>query len=94
MRRRFAPPWSAERIPGGYVVKDAVCYASGLWTRCMRPSKSLPLTAIRTSRLLPSMPHDSAKAYQLASSHFDGTDHRATVGAATLCGVRRPASLG
>jgi hypothetical protein len=21
--RRFKPPWSAERIPGGYVVKDA-----------------------------------------------------------------------
>ena len=23
MPRRFAPPWTAERIPGGYVVKDA-----------------------------------------------------------------------
>jgi hypothetical protein len=23
MTRRFKPPWSAERIPGGYVVKDA-----------------------------------------------------------------------
>lgn len=23
MPRRFKPPWSAERIPGGYVVKDA-----------------------------------------------------------------------
>jgi hypothetical protein len=21
--RRFPPPWTAERIPGGYVVKDA-----------------------------------------------------------------------
>ena len=21
--RRFKPPWTAERIPGGYVVKDA-----------------------------------------------------------------------
>lgn len=23
MPRRFKPPWTAERIPGGYVVKDA-----------------------------------------------------------------------
>ena len=23
MPRRFPPPWTAERIPGGYVVKDA-----------------------------------------------------------------------
>jgi hypothetical protein len=23
MSRRFSPPWSAEQIPGGYVVKDA-----------------------------------------------------------------------
>ena len=23
MPRRFEPPWTAERIPGGYVVKDA-----------------------------------------------------------------------
>jgi hypothetical protein len=23
MPRRFAPPWTTERIPGGYVVKDA-----------------------------------------------------------------------
>jgi hypothetical protein len=23
MPRRFAPPWTAEQIPGGYVVKDA-----------------------------------------------------------------------
>ena len=23
MVRRFKPPWTAERIPGGYVVKDA-----------------------------------------------------------------------
>lgn len=23
MPRRFKPPWRAERIPGGYVVKDA-----------------------------------------------------------------------
>jgi hypothetical protein len=23
MPRRFKPPWVAERIPGGYVVKDA-----------------------------------------------------------------------
>ena len=23
MPRRFAPPWSVERIPRGYVVKDA-----------------------------------------------------------------------
>ena len=23
MPRRFKPPWSAERIPGGYKVKDA-----------------------------------------------------------------------
>ena len=23
MLRRFQPPWIAERIPGGYVVKDA-----------------------------------------------------------------------
>ena len=23
MRRGFKPPWTAERIPGGYVVKDA-----------------------------------------------------------------------
>ena len=23
MSRRFPPPWSAERIPGGFVVKDA-----------------------------------------------------------------------
>jgi hypothetical protein len=23
MTRRFKPPWSTERIPGGYVVKDA-----------------------------------------------------------------------
>ncbi len=23
MPRRFKPPWFAERIPGGYVVKDA-----------------------------------------------------------------------
>jgi len=23
MARRFNPPWTAERIPGGYVVKDA-----------------------------------------------------------------------
>ena len=23
MARRFKPPWTAERIPGGYVVKDA-----------------------------------------------------------------------
>jgi hypothetical protein len=28
MHRRFKAPWTAERIPGGYVVKDAVCYAS------------------------------------------------------------------
>jgi hypothetical protein len=24
MPRRFKPPWTAERIPGGYVVKDAM----------------------------------------------------------------------
>jgi hypothetical protein len=23
MPRRFPPPWTAQRIPGGYVVKDA-----------------------------------------------------------------------
>jgi hypothetical protein len=23
MPRRFPPPWTAERIPGGFVVKDA-----------------------------------------------------------------------
>ena len=23
MPRRFPPPWAVERIPGGYVVKDA-----------------------------------------------------------------------
>jgi len=23
MTRRFPPPWTAEQIPGGYVVKDA-----------------------------------------------------------------------
>jgi K+/H+ antiporter YhaU regulatory subunit KhtT len=23
MARRFPPPWSAEKIPGGYVVRDA-----------------------------------------------------------------------
>ena len=23
MARRFPPPWSAERIPGGHVIKDA-----------------------------------------------------------------------
>ena len=23
MPRRFPPPWTAEQIPGGYVVKDA-----------------------------------------------------------------------
>ena len=23
MVRRFSPPWTAEQIPGGYVVKDA-----------------------------------------------------------------------
>ena len=23
MPRRFKPPWTAERIPGGYVVRDA-----------------------------------------------------------------------
>jgi hypothetical protein len=23
MPRRFMPPWTAERIPGGYVVRDA-----------------------------------------------------------------------
>jgi hypothetical protein len=24
MPRHFPPPWTAERIPGGYVVKDAI----------------------------------------------------------------------
>jgi hypothetical protein len=24
MPHRFPPPWTAERIPGGYVVKDAI----------------------------------------------------------------------
>jgi hypothetical protein len=27
MPRRFSPPWSAERIPGGYVVRDATGHA-------------------------------------------------------------------
>jgi hypothetical protein len=49
MPRRFPSPWSAERIPGGHVVKDAVCYASGIWTHCMPPSRNLPLMAIHTS---------------------------------------------
>ena len=26
----FSPPWIAERIPGGYVTKNALCYASGM----------------------------------------------------------------
>jgi hypothetical protein len=37
MGRRFKPPWTAERIPGGYVVKDAtgqaLAYVYGLETR-------------------------------------------------------------
>jgi hypothetical protein len=37
MARRFTPPWTAERIPGGYVVKDAtgqaLAYVYGRETR-------------------------------------------------------------
>ena len=37
MPRRFKPPWVAERIPGGYVVKDAtgqaLAYIYGRETR-------------------------------------------------------------
>ena len=29
MPRRFKPPWTGERIPGGYVVKDASGQALG-----------------------------------------------------------------
>ena len=32
------------------------------------------------------MPHDEAKADQLASSYLDGTDHRAAFSEAALCG--------
>ena len=39
--------------------------------------------------LLPSIPHDEVEADQLASSHLVGPYHRATVGTAPLCGVRR-----
>jgi len=35
------------------------------------------------------MPHDEAEADQLAPPHFDGTYHRATIGAAPVRGVRR-----
>ena len=30
MHRRFKPPWTCERIPGGYVVKDATGQAPRL----------------------------------------------------------------
>jgi hypothetical protein len=40
------------------------------------------------------MPHDEAQADELASSHLDGTQHRATVRAASLCRVRRSIAFG
>ena len=43
---------------------------------------------------LPSMPRDEAEADQLAPSHLDGPHHRTAIRAASLCGVRRSASLG
>ena len=55
----------------------------------MPPSKSLPLTATRTSSASAAMPHDEVEADQLASSHLTGTHHRAIVRAAALRGVWR-----
>ena len=44
--------------------------------------------------LLPAMPHDEVEADQLAPSHLDGTQYRATIGVSPLRGVRQHASLG
>ena len=60
----------------------------------MRPLRSLPPRATRTSSALPSMSHDEVEADQLAPSHLDGTYHRAAISTAPLCEVRWSASIG
>ena len=42
MSRRFKPPWTAERIPGGYVVKDAVFGGRGRGNQWVG-GRSLPI---------------------------------------------------
>src|SRR5262245_33632434 len=50
------------------------------WTLCMRPSRSLRLTAIRTSIAI-ALDANEVVADQLASPHVAGPDHRAAIGA-------------
>ena len=72
---------SNERIPG-YVVRDAVCYAS-----LMDPLHATieEFAAGGYTHVDCSMPHDEVEADQLASPHLAGPDHRAAIGASALC---------
>ena len=48
MPRRFKPPWTAERIPGGYVVKDATGQALAyVYARESKAEANRPKTAAR-----------------------------------------------
>jgi hypothetical protein len=69
---------------------DQVCLdaKSKRWT-----CGSSPLTAIRTSSAIASMPHDEVEAAELVPSHLAGPHHRATITTAALCEMRRTASL-
>ena len=50
MPRRFPPPWRAERMPGGYVVRDAnnqalaYIYSRANEAEAMQAKKSRPIT--------------------------------------------------
>ena len=50
MTRRFKPPWSAERIPGGYVVKDATGQALAyVYARDRQPVPRVDVSAAVTN---------------------------------------------
>ena len=73
-------------IPG-YVVRDAVCYASAM-DPLHATIEEFAADGYTHVMLLPSTPHDEVEADQLASSHLDGFRNLTTVGAASLRGAR------
>jgi hypothetical protein len=60
-----------------------------LWTQFVPPSKSLPLTVVRTSSAVALDVALRGETDQLASTHFAGTYYRAAFSAAAMCGMRR-----
>ena len=71
MARRFTPPWTAERIPGGYVVKDAtgqaLAYVYGRETRA--DADTAKVLTNKTTKRTPGALRQKARVVEIPLGH-------------------------